>query len=131
MIVGIGTDIVEIERMASSLRRLGDRFAQRLLTESELAEYNGKKNKAAFLAKRFAAKEALVKALGTGFAGGITWKQVHVSNNAQGAPRIILTAAAQEYAERIGVDQIHLSLSDEKQHAIAFVVLEGISQHAE
>lgn len=114
--------------MAASLQRLGDRFAQRLLAEDEFAQFQnkGEHNKAAFLAKRFAAKEALVKALGTGFADGITWKQITVTNDAKGAPLLTLTSAAQAYASQLGVTRIHLSLSDEKQHALAFVVLEAI-----
>lgn len=125
MILGIGTDIVTVERMAENLERLGERFARRLLTESELAEFETKHNGASYLAKRFAAKEAAVKALGTGFAEGITWKHVCVRNDDKGAPFIELTGPAQERALAMGVQRVHLSLSDEKDHAVAFVILES------
>lgn len=125
MILGIGTDIVTVERMAENLERLGERFARRLLTESELAEFEKKHNGASYLAKRFAAKEAAVKALGTGFAEGITWKHVCVRNDDKGAPFIELTGPAQERALAMGVQRVHLSLSDEKDHAVAFVILES------
>lgn len=125
MIVGIGSDIVAIERVEESLQKLGEKFAQRLLTETEFSEYQNKYSGAAYLAKRFAAKEALVKALGTGFADGITWKQVSVHNNDKGAPYLQLSGAAQQKAHALGVSNIHLSLSDEKRYAVAFVVLES------
>lgn len=125
MIRGIGTDIVAVARMQESIDSMGERFPRRLLTELEYQQFETKKNGAAFLAKRFAAKEALVKALGTGFAQGITWKQVCVRNDDLGAPFLELTGLAREKAEALGVRQIHLSLSDEQHHAVAFVVLES------
>jgi len=125
MILGIGTDIVTVARMAENLERMGDRFARRLLTDSEYQEYEKKHNGAAYIAKRFAAKEALVKAMGTGFADGITWKQVSVCNNEKGAPYFQLTGPASEKVEAMGVTSIHLSISDEKEHAVAFVILES------
>jgi len=125
VIVGIGTDIVTISRMADKLQHTGVRFARRLLTDVEFAEFETKPNGAAFLAKRFAAKEALVKAFGTGFADGITWKQMSVRNDEKGAPYFELTDAAQAKVEALGVQRIHLSISDEREHAVAFVVLES------
>lgn len=125
MIVGVGTDIVTVARMAEKLTSNGDRFAKRLLTESEYAEYQTKQNGAAFLAKRFAAKEAAVKAMGTGFAEGITWKHINISNNEKGAPYIEFSGPAQEKAQQLGVCSVHLSISDEKEHAVAFVILES------
>ncbi|HVK98407.1 MAG TPA: holo-ACP synthase [Dongiaceae bacterium] len=127
MIVGIGTDIIEVARMADSFARMGESFPRRLLTEAEFAEFQQRSdiNKPSFLAKRFAAKEAAVKALGTGFADGITWKHVNIHNDAKGAPIMTLTGKALEYANTLGVTRVHLSLSDEKQHAVAFVVLEA------
>ena len=124
MIVGIGTDIMEIERMQASLEQRGEAWARRLLTESELVEYAKRGNKASFLAKRFAAKEAAAKALGTGFADGITWKHIIIHNDAQGAPALTLIDKAKERADRLGVTDIHLSISDEKDYAVAFVILE-------
>ncbi|MBA53710.1 MAG: holo-ACP synthase [Pseudomonadales bacterium] len=125
MILGIGTDIVTVARMANKLDGNGDRFAKRLLTESEYAEYATKHNGAAYLAKRFAAKEATVKAMGTGFADGITWKHVCVRNNDKGAPYIELSGPARDKALAMGVQHVHLSISDEREHAVAFVILES------
>lgn len=125
MILGIGTDIVTVSRMGDKLESNGDRFARRLLTDTEYAEYETKQNGAAYLAKRFAAKEATVKAMGTGFADGITWKHVCVRNNEKGAPFIELSGPAQEKALAMGVQHVHLSISDEREHAVAFVILES------
>ena len=125
MILGIGTDIVTVSRMGDKLDSNGDRFARRLLTDTEYAEYETKQNGAAYLAKRFAAKEATVKAMGTGFADGITWKHVCVRNNEKGAPFIELSGPAQEKAMAMGVQHVHLSISDEREHAVAFVILES------
>lgn len=125
MILGIGTDIVTVERMAENLAKMGERFARRLLTDSEYAEFEQKNNGAAYLAKRFAAKEAAVKALGTGFADGITWKHVCICNDEKGAPFVEFSGPAQERAVALGVQRVHLSLSDERQHAVAFVILES------
>lgn len=127
MIVGIGTDIIAVERMEESFARMGDAYPRRLLTESEFAEFQKRSdiNKAAYLAKRFAAKEAAVKALGTGFADGITWKHVNIHNNEKGAPVMTLTGKALELANTMGVTRVHLSISDEKEHAVAFVILES------
>lgn len=125
MIIGIGTDIVAVERIQDSLQRLGEAFAKRLLTDSEFAEYQQRGNKPAFLAKRFAAKEAAVKALGTGFAESITWKQVNIHNDEKGAPVLTLTGKALERAALLGVTRVHLSISDEKHHAVAFVIMEN------
>lgn len=124
MIVGIGTDIMGVERMQASLEQRGEAWARRLLTESELMEYAKRGNKAAFLAKRFAAKEAAAKALGTGFANGITWKHIIIHNDDQGAPVLTLIDKAKERADLLGVTNIHLSISDEKHYAVAFVILE-------
>ena len=125
MIIGIGTDIMQIERMQESLQQRGEAWARRLLTDPELAEYEKRGNKPAYLAKRFAAKEAAAKALGTGFADGITWKQMHVLNDAKGAPVMTFTDKALERAQALGVTHIHLSISDEKHYAVAFVILEN------
>ena len=125
MIIGIGTDIMQIERMQESLQQRGEAWARRLLTDPEMAEYEKRGNKPAYLAKRFAAKEAAAKALGTGFADGITWKQMHVLNDAKGAPVMTFTDKALERAQALGVTHIHLSISDEKHYAVAFVILEN------
>lgn len=125
MIIGIGTDIMEIARMQESLQQRGEAWARRLLTEPELVEYEKRGNKPAYLAKRFAAKEAAAKALGTGFADGITWKQMHILNDEKGAPVMTFTDKALERAQALGVTRVHLSISDEKHYAVAFVILES------
>jgi len=125
VIIGIGTDIIEIARMAESLAQKGDGYARRLLTESEFEDFQQRGNKAAFLAKRFAAKEAAVKALGTGFADSITWKQVNIANDEKGMPVLTLTGKARERADVLGVTRLHISISDEKHYAVAFVILEN------
>ena len=111
--------------MAASLDQKGDAYARRLLTETEFAEFQQRGNKAAYLAKRFAAKEAAVKALGTGFAESITWKQVNIENNEKGMPVLTLTGKARERADALGVSRLHVSISDEKHYAVAFVILES------
>lgn len=124
MIVGIGTDIVQIERISAALDRLGEGFARRVLTDAELQRFHGSKQPAAFLAKRFAAKEAAAKALGTGI-GKVSFKHLEVSNNAQGAPELTFFGYAAELQKQKRITRLHLSLSDEKDAAIAFVVLEA------
>ena len=125
MILGIGADLVEITRIESSLRRNGDRLAKRILTPEELQRYFKHVKKAHYLATRFAAKEATVKALGTGFADSITWKQVNIANNEKGMPVLTLTGKARERADALGVSRLHISISDEKHYAVAFVILES------
>ena len=123
MTIAIGTDIVEIQRIASALERQGDKFVQRILTESEMAEYQARGNSVAFLAKRFAAKEAIAKALGTGIGRGISFQHMIVSNNSEGAPQVELQANAAERLKQLGGTNVLLSLSDEKNTALAYVVI--------
>ncbi len=123
-IFGVGTDIVKLERVERSLLRHGDKFAERILSSSELEEYAKKKNKATFLAKRFAAKESISKALGTGMRQGIDFKQLIISNDELGKPRVQLESHAKDWAVKHRINSIHLSISDEKDAAIAFTVAE-------
>ena len=123
MTIAIGTDIVEIQRIASALERQGDKFVQRILTESEIAEYQARGNSVAFLAKRFAAKEAIAKALGTGIGRGISFQHMIVSNNSEGAPQVELQANAAERLKQLGGTNVLLSLSDEKNTALAYVAI--------
>ena len=123
MTIAIGTDIVEIQRIASALERQGDKFLQRILTKSEIVEYQARVNSVAFLAKRFAAKEAIAKALGTGIGRGISFQQLIVSNNSDGAPQVELQANAAERLKRLGGSKVLLSLSDEKSYALAYVAI--------
>lgn len=124
MIVGIGTDIIEVERVKTMLDRHGDRLPLRLLSVAELQRYAQVPQKVSWLAKRFAAKEAAAKALGTGIAEGVSWKHIEVGNDALGAPILILHEVALQRARTLGADSFHLSLSDERAFAVAFVVLE-------
>ena len=123
MTIAIGTDIVEIKRIADALERQGDKFVQRILTESEIAEYRGRGNSVAFLAKRFAAKEAIAKALGTGIGRGIGFQHMVVSNNAEGAPHVELQQSAAERLKQLGGSKVLLSLSDEKNYALVYVAI--------
>jgi|AntAceMinimDraft_1070359.scaffolds.fasta_scaffold60750_2 holo-[acyl-carrier protein] synthase len=124
MIVGIGTDIVEIARIESSVRRWGEKFAMKILSVSELSQYRQRGN-AAYLAKRFAAKEAVSKALGTGMRCGVGFTQIEVVGQPGYPPKIVLSGAAAGHAQRLGVRASHLSLSDEREYAIAYVLLES------
>lgn len=124
MIVGIGTDLVLVSRIRASLDRFGDRFAQRILVEKELVDFATARAPEYFLAKRFAAKEAVSKALGTGMRHGVTFGSIQISHDGAGKPLVILLGDAADLAERKGIAHLHLSLSDEKDQALAFVVAE-------
>jgi holo-[acyl-carrier protein] synthase len=124
MIVGIGTDIVEIARIEVSVQRWGEKFATKILSANELSAYR-QRGDVAYLAKRFAAKEAVSKALGTGMRCGVGFTQIEVVGERGYPPRIVLNGAAANHAERLGVRVSHLSLSDERQYAIAYVILES------
>ncbi len=122
MIVGIGTDIVAVARMASGIEKYGERFASRILSSNEFEVFSGHANQAHYLAKRFAAKEAVVKALGCGFRDGISMRQVEVSNDPLGKPQVTLHSKAAERAKSMDVTEILLSLSDEREYAVAYVM---------
>lgn len=128
-IYGIGTDIVAISRIQSIWDRFGDAFAKRILTPSELTEFSKFSktvNPVPYLAKRFAAKEAFVKALGTGFRRQGLWlTDIGVKNNALGKPELDLTGSALHELKHNGIVETHLSLSDERDFAVAFVILMG------
>ena len=130
MIIGLGNDLCDIRRVQDSLDRFGDRFVQRLFTEVEQVRSERKPDKAASYAKRFAAKEACAKALGTGMRRGVFWKDMGVINLPSGKPTMALTGGA---AERLAAlcppgktPFIHLSLSDEHPYAQAFVIIEAV-----
>ncbi len=125
MIYGIGTDIVEVSRIEFSLERFGDAFAQRILNESEWHAYSLSKTQARFLAKRFAAKEAFAKALGTGLRPPATFQNIGIAHDDLGRPVFDLAPALQSFIDKKGICQQHLSISDEKALAAAFVVLES------
>ena len=129
MIVGIGSDLADIRRVQGSLDRFGDRFTQRVFTEVERARSDRKGDRASSYAKRFAAKEACSKALGTGIRHGVFWRDMGVVNLPSGQPTLKLTGgAARRLAALIppGMEPfIHLSLTDDHPYAQAFVVIEA------
>lgn len=124
-IVGMGTDIVDIRRIEQALSRSGDSFAKRLLAESEWQQFSIHKQPARFLAKRFAAKEAAAKALGTGIAAGVTFTDFIVTNNAAGKPELSLQGKAAELARAQNIKHQHISISDEKHYAVVTVIFES------
>ena len=124
MIVGIGVDIVEIERLREVLRRQQDRFIRRVFTEAEQEYCRAHRDPAPHYAARFAAKEAVFKALGTGWAKGVSWKDAEVVRAAMGAPVLALHGQAEKLSLTLGARAIHLSLSHSSDSAVALVVLE-------
>jgi holo-[acyl-carrier protein] synthase len=125
MILGIGTDLCEIKRIEQALERWGERFARRILVESEIAVFRRRKKSAAYLAKRFAAKEAFSKALGTGIHFPVNWHNVWVVNDRAGKPMLEFSKPLAELLERRGIEKVHVSLTDEIGMACAFVIAEG------
>lgn len=125
MIVGVGTDVVEIGRVALALERWGDRFVERILTPEERERYAGTRQKASHLAKRFAAKEAFSKAIGTGVRPPFRWHSVSVGRDGRGKPGFVPSPDMARHLAGIGVTASHLSLTDDAGLAMAFVVLEG------
>ena len=123
MIFGIGTDVVQIERIAQVYERYGRRFAERLLMPEELALFDGHKRPVRFLAMRFAAKEAIAKALGTGFAHGIWIRDVGFAADRRGRPEVRFSARGRRVADALGAGDGHVSLSDEAGLVFAVAVL--------
>ncbi|MBK5936900.1 MAG: holo-ACP synthase [Halorhodospira halophila] len=123
MIAGIGTDIVAVVRLERALERHGERLARRVLAPGELQGFQESGGTAAFLARRFAAKEAASKALGTGLSDGVTLRDLEVVHDARGKPSLRFHGAAAERAAALRVNEAALSLSDEREYAVAFVVL--------
>jgi holo-[acyl-carrier protein] synthase len=125
MILGVGLDVVETERIARALAAHGRGFEERVYTPTELAECGRRADRVQALAGRFAAKEAFLKALGTGFSRGLSLRQVEVVRGEGGHPALRLEARAAAQAERRGVRRMHLSLSHQPGLAAAVVILEG------
>ncbi len=126
-ILGIGTDIIECLRIAQMIERHGELFIRRVYTEHEIAYCSTKKAATQHYAGRWAAKEAVLKALGTGWRRGISWRDVEVRNKPSGAPEIALRGGAREVLERSGIREMHISISHCRSHAIAYAIAEGIS----
>lgn len=125
MIVGIGSDLAEVGRIKRSLARWGDRFLNRVYTDRERAYAARKANAAERFAARFAAKEAGMKAIGTGWNFGVTWKDFEVVNESSGRPTLRLNGVAKQIAATLGVRQISISLTHTAEIAFAVVILES------
>ncbi|HXZ30677.1 MAG TPA: holo-[acyl-carrier-protein] synthase [Terriglobales bacterium] len=125
MIVGSGIDIAEVPRIAASIERFGNRFLNRVFTEGEIRYCESKANRLERYAARFAAKEAAMKAIGTGWNCGVTWRDVEISRLPGGRPTITFHGKAAEFANKLGTKHIALSISHTEQVAIAQVILEN------
>ena len=130
MIIGLGSDIIDIRRIESTISRFGDRFLQRVFTDIERQKSDRRQQRAASYAKRFAAKEACSKALGTGLRRGVFWRDMGVENLATGRPTIILTGGAAMQLDRITpagyAARIDVTLTDDFPQAQAIVIISGI-----
>lgn len=121
--IAVGTDILELARIEAVLDRQGDRFARRILTEGEFADYQASGQPARLLARRFAAKEAVAKALGTGIGRGVSWQDIHIAHDAAGAPRVELDGGARSVMQSRGGRSVLISISDERHYSVAFAAL--------
>ena len=130
MIIGLGNDMVDIRRIEQTLERYGTRFVARIFTDTEQKKSDRRAQRAASYAKRFAAKEACSKALGTGFRRGVFWKDMGVVNEPSGRPTLQLTGGAKEQLERITpaghTAQIQLTITDDFPYAQAVVIIEAV-----
>ena len=125
MILGTGTDLIDIRRIERALARFGQRFAQRVLVDDEYQRFCAHAKPAHYLAKRFAAKEAFSKAMGTGIHFPVNWHNVSVANECSGRPYLKFSEPLAALLDQRGIRRVHLSLSDEVEMACAFVILEG------
>ena len=125
MILGSGVDLAEVDRIRQSIERFGERFINRIYTEREIAYVERKANKFERYAARFAAKEAGMKALGTGWRRGIQWKDFEVINLPSGRPTLVLHGEAQNIAAQLGVKSVQLSLTHTNRDGLAYVIFEG------
>lgn len=123
MIFGIGVDVLKAKRMAQMFKRFGDRTAERMLMPAEMVQYRRTKRPERFLGLRFAAKEAIVKALGTGFAHGVWLRDVGVVQNAWGRPEVVYSARGDALRRKMGVGEGHVTLTDEDGLIVAVAVL--------
>lgn len=124
MLKGLGIDLVETDRLRKALESHGERFERRVFTEGELTDCRSRKDRVQALAARFAAKEACLKALGTGWSGGLGFRQIEVVRRPGGRPEIRLHGAAAAFADRAGVTSVRVSLTHQPRSAAAVVVLE-------
>ena len=121
-IVGLGTDLIECERIAQIIQRHGDRFLNRILTDAERAYAAGKVDPTPHIAGRFAAKEAILKVLGTGWRGPISWTDIEITNDANGQPHVTLSGPTLDIARRRGIQRVLLSITHTKHYAAATAV---------
>jgi len=122
-VIAVGTDILKVSRIEAVVGRLGDKFVRRILTPPEVAEYEASSLALNLLAKRFAAKEAVAKSLGTGIGRGVSWQDIRIHHDENGAPVVELSGGALEAGLRKGGDSVALSISDESEYVLAFAVL--------
>ncbi len=125
MILGTGIDIIEVTRIAASLEQFGERFVNRVLVADEIAYCNSHKNPAPFLAVRFAAKEAVSKAFGTGIGAQLGWQDIEIRRKDTGEPFVVLHGKGRELFALRGAKQLHISLSHTQLYAAATAILEG------
>jgi holo-[acyl-carrier protein] synthase len=125
VILGTGIDLAEVARIREAVEKYGTRFLERVFTAGEIAYVETKANRFERYAARFAAKEAGMKAIGTGWRGGVRWQDFEVRNRRSGRPELLLHGVAAEVARRMGVERIHLSLTHTETMAQAFVILVG------
>ncbi|MGB5327915.1 MAG: holo-ACP synthase [Gammaproteobacteria bacterium] len=125
MIVGIGVDIAETARVEKLSTKFGERFARRILTADELLEFDRRKHSSSYLATRFAAKEAVAKALGTGIGEQLGFHSIQIDNDAQGKPLLRFMGTAVDLIAGLNIKNAMISLSDEKHYVVAMVVLES------
>lgn len=121
-VYGIGTDMVQISRISDLFAKYGERFTKRILSQPEQAAFKQHNEAIAYLAKRFAGKEAVAKALGTGIGSHLAFTQISITNQANGKPIVTLLGEAESYFQLKGVGEIMISLSDEREYALAFVI---------
>jgi holo-[acyl-carrier protein] synthase len=127
MITGLGIDIIQNDRIRDSITRFGPRFLNRIYTETEIGYCNGCADPVIHFAARFAAKEAAFKALGTGWAAGVKWKDVEVQRLASGKPELVLYGEALERAKAMGTTKFHVSLTHDQLMSCAVVVFDAVS----
>ena len=124
-ILGIGTDVVEVLRIAQMIERQGERFIQRVYTPFEIDYCNARKAATQHFAGRWAAKEAILKALGTGWARGLSWTDMEVRNDEAGRPSVRLGGGAREVCEKLGITDMMITISHCRTHATAFAIAVG------
>lgn len=125
MIYGIGVDLVAVARISAMHARYGDRLAEHILAPMEMDEYTAAREKDRFLAKRFAAKEAIAKALGTGLRPPVTLDSIAITHQPEGRPGFAFAAELETWLKARNILRVHLSISDEKDHAVAYVIAES------